>query len=307
MSETHVARRSGHTSSERGPDEFYEELTQRNRGLIDDDEQRRLRTAAVTVAGCGSIGGSAVEPLVRLGAETLRLAEPDTFELHNLNRQNAVLADVGVNKAVALAARARAINPHAAIQVETRGVVPETVVPLLDRAALVIDGIDVTTSRALSCKHLLHVRAHERGVPVISGYDIAGVQMVLVYDYRDPRVAVLGGRLGADRPTPLEPLPFLAHVVPLHVLPPEIIPTLERRARGEDVDFPQLGYTAGAFGVIAARVALDLLEGRRVRRRIVLDVHQLSRPGTSRIAARGRALIAVAGIARLARTFRDQA
>ena len=61
-----------------------------------------LRRAVILVAGCGSIGGAVVEPLVRLGAEHLVLAEPDCYELHNLNRQHACLADVGCNKASAL-------------------------------------------------------------------------------------------------------------------------------------------------------------------------------------------------------------
>src|SRR5207244_2930513 len=58
-------------------DEFYGQITVRNRGLIDADDQRRLRTANILVAGCGSVGGAAVEPLVRMGAESLTLAEPD--------------------------------------------------------------------------------------------------------------------------------------------------------------------------------------------------------------------------------------
>lgn len=124
---------------------FYAALTARNRGLIGDAEQWRLRTSRVLVAGCGSIGGAAVEPLVRLGAENLVLAEPDVYELHNLNRQNATLDDVGKNKALALAARCRAINPHATVEVQPAGVTSATVTELLDDTALAIDGVDVTT------------------------------------------------------------------------------------------------------------------------------------------------------------------
>jgi len=39
--------------------------------------KERIRTATILIAGCGSIGGAAVEPLIRLGCEHLILAEPD--------------------------------------------------------------------------------------------------------------------------------------------------------------------------------------------------------------------------------------
>jgi tRNA threonylcarbamoyladenosine dehydratase len=86
-------------------EEFYAQFTTRNTGVISDDDQRRLRHSVILVAGCGSVGGAAVEPLVRFGAERLVLVEPDTYDLHNLNRQNMRLQDVGRNKAEALSER----------------------------------------------------------------------------------------------------------------------------------------------------------------------------------------------------------
>ena len=97
------------------PDVFYAKLTSRNRGLIDEVEQQRLRRTPILIAGCGSIGGAVVEPLVRLGAERLVLVEPDGYELHNLNRQPAALADVGRNKAQVLAERGPVADPGAPI------------------------------------------------------------------------------------------------------------------------------------------------------------------------------------------------
>src|SRR5260370_19975106 len=40
-------------------------------------EQQMLRRAGILVAGCGSIGGAVVEPLLRMGAERLVLGGPD--------------------------------------------------------------------------------------------------------------------------------------------------------------------------------------------------------------------------------------
>jgi hypothetical protein len=52
---------------------------------------------------------------------------------------------------------------------------------------------------------------------------------------------------------------------------------LRRQLRGESTTFPQLVYSAQLFGVLACRLAMDLLAGRPVRHRVVVDVHALPR------------------------------
>jgi hypothetical protein len=256
------------------------------------------------VAGCGSIGGAVVEPLVRLGAERLMLVEPDVYELHNLNRQHALVADVGRNKAQVLAERVREINPYVDVRVDPRGITADNAADLVAASALVFDGVDVTTRQALVCKYALHVQAHRLRVPVVCGYDIAGTQMVLVYDYRSNSVDVLGGRLAGRRVEELDPLRFLARMVPLRVLPVEIFPELRRQLRGESTSFPQLIYSAQLFGVLACRVGVDLLAGRPVRRRITVDVHTLARPTRHRWRTRLTRMAELARMSRIALSYR---
>lgn len=256
---------------------FYAQLTARNRGLIDPASQHRLRTAKILVAGCGSIGGAAVEPLIRLGAEHLLLTDPDDYDLHDLNRQHACLSDIGQNKAAVLAAWAAQVNPYAHVAVEMAGLTEGTAAGLVAGCAVAVDGVDVTTSEALRCKVALHRRAQRAGVPVISGYDIAGVQVVLVYDYRGS-VPVLDGKITeADLPD-LRPMGFLSRVLPLRALPMEALPILARQRAETAEPFSQLVYNARMFGAIAARLVLDLLAERPVRRQILVDVQRLTRP-----------------------------
>jgi hypothetical protein len=284
---------------------FYTQLTSRNRGLISDLEQQAVREARILVAGCGSIGGAAVEPLVRLGAERLTLAEPDVYEAHNLNRQNARLCDVGTNKAIALAERMRCISPYVQITVDPTGITASNVAAHLAQAQLVFDGIDVTSRPPLRCKYLLHEAAHANHLPVVSGYDIAGTQLVLVYDYRKPAMTVLDGRFSGAPVADLNPLQFLARVVPMRALPVEIFPELRRQLSGQSDAFPQLVYPAQLFGVLAARLAVELLCDRPVRRRIVLDVHSLTRPAAQQWRTRAVRLRELLAMARIARRYRQ--
>ncbi|HET9015315.1 MAG TPA: ThiF family adenylyltransferase [Thermomicrobiaceae bacterium] len=264
-------------------DEFYAQFVARNRGLVPADEQERLRRATILVAGCGSIGGAVVEPLVRLGAEHLILAEPGDYDLHNLNRQAVRLQDLGRNKAEVFQERMRDINPYAEVEVDPRGIVAENVEALVARADLIVDGVDVTTRPPLWSKYALHERAQRRGIPVVSGYDVAGLQLLRIYDYRQPGVRVLDGNVRPDGPELREPMAFLRRVIPIGAVPLEIIDELRQQLHGARDGFPQIVYTANLFGVVALQATLDLLSGRTVRRQVIVDVPTLLRPRAARL------------------------
>lgn len=271
------------TGREMSHEAYYAELITRNRGLISAPDQELLRTANILVAGCGSVGGAAIEPLVRLGAEHLVLAEPGSYDLNNLNRQRAWFSDVDRGKALVQAERARDINPFSTVRVVQDGITGENVDDLVRASDIIVDAIDVTTPQPIKEKIALHTRAAEHRVPVVCGYDVAGTQALLVYDYRDPRLAPLRGKIRPADVATTGPLAFLANVVPRAAIPLEIIPELMRIVRGEDDGFPQLVYTADLFGVMASRAVVELLARRPVRRTTVLDVHQLLRPVRTRL------------------------
>lgn len=288
-------------------DEFYRELTTRNTPLVTADEQERLRTATILIAGCGSIGGAAVEPLIRVGCENLILAEPDGYDIANMNRQSCRLQDVGRNKAAVFAERMREINPYATVEVHEHGITAENVDDVTSRADVILDGIDVTTKAPLRHKVNLHIRAKELGRIVVSGYDIAGVQMLLIYDYRDKSVNLMHGKVKADEVELLEPFEFLARVIPFTVIPIEIIPELERQVRGEGSGFPQLVYTAQLFGVLAVRAVLDITAGRPVRKRIVVDANAVLRPRGQRPGIEAKRLRALLRLNKQAKALRKGA
>ena len=45
----------------------YEEMTQRNIGILSCEQQGKLRQSTVAIAGVGGVGGLTAERLVRLG------------------------------------------------------------------------------------------------------------------------------------------------------------------------------------------------------------------------------------------------
>ena len=252
---------------------FYAEFTERNRGLIGSADQERLRRATIVIAGCGSTGGACAMPLLRTGAEHFILLDPGAYELNNLNRQDAVLADIGQNKAVATAARLESVNPFVSCEVHTEGVTPSNIEGVLKATSLVIDAVDVTTSAGVVAKYALHRAACRARLPVVTAYDIAGTQFLELYDYRSLRVA-LRGRMQRDA----DPTEALRRLIPPWVVPREIFPVLLERRADPDRGFPQLVMTSTLLGALIVPYAVRILAGQRVRRRLHVDLNQVMRP-----------------------------
>jgi hypothetical protein len=257
--------------------EFYAGFTERNRGLIPAEAQDALRRAKVVIAGCGSTGGAAVEPIARLGVQRFALAEPGEYELNNLNRQHAAYAEIGRNKGEVAAERIVAINPHAQAEVYPGGVQLDNVHALLDGCDIVIDGVDVTTAKGWQAKFALHVEAARRGCPVVSGYDMAGTQYIRFYDYGSG-LAPLAGQVTEEAVAAESVWALLLRVVPRELIPAELIADVQAHRDDPDYSLPQLVYTSLLFGVLASRYVVEVLAGRPVRDELVLDVHRLVSP-----------------------------
>ena len=64
----------------------YSELTDRNTGLLTEDQQLTLKNCCVAIFGVGGLGGVIAEILCRSGVGHIKIIEPDSFEASNLNR-----------------------------------------------------------------------------------------------------------------------------------------------------------------------------------------------------------------------------
>lgn len=143
----------------------YDQMTTRNRGFVTAEEQARLRTARVLIPGVGGMGGAAFMALVRAGVGRFIIADIDTFEVSNLNRQLfATLDTVGQPKAEAARAGALRINPEAEIEL-LGGEWTEALDRLIAAADVVVNGMD----DAAAGVHLYR-RAKAHGRTVIDAY-----------------------------------------------------------------------------------------------------------------------------------------
>jgi molybdopterin/thiamine biosynthesis adenylyltransferase len=121
----------------------YEQAFSRNIGWVTPEEQAILRTKRVAIAGGGGVGGVHLLTLARLGITKFHIADFDTFDLVNFNRQvGANMSTLGMPKAETLARMARDINPEIDIQVFPEGINPDNLGEFFKGVDLYVDSLD---------------------------------------------------------------------------------------------------------------------------------------------------------------------
>lgn len=121
----------------------YQEAFSRNIGWLTEAEQALLREKRVAIAGMGGVGGIHLLTLARLGIGKFHLADFDTFDLVNFNRQaGAGMSHLGLPKVKVMADMARDINPELDIQLFEDGVSPDNLDRFLTGVDLYLDGLD---------------------------------------------------------------------------------------------------------------------------------------------------------------------
>jgi molybdopterin/thiamine biosynthesis adenylyltransferase len=149
------------------------ELFNRMLGIVTEAELEALRTKGIAVAGCGGVGFTHAETLVRMGVGRVHVADPDTFSVENMNRQfGATMDTIDKPKVEVLRDRLLSINPNLHVSVFSHGINDQTVVEFLQDVHLVVDSMDyfVMDAPGEDPRLRLHRVAREKGLPaIISG------------------------------------------------------------------------------------------------------------------------------------------
>lgn len=157
----------------------YEKAFCRNLGLFDLSEQQKLRNLRVGIPGMGGVGGIHLITLIRMGVGAFHIADSDTFEISNFNRQyGATVKTIGQDKSSVMAERAREINPEVKLRVWNEYVGEKNIDDFLDGCDVIVDGIDAF---AVKSRRLLFEQALSRGIPVITAGPIGFSSALLVF------------------------------------------------------------------------------------------------------------------------------
>jgi tRNA A37 threonylcarbamoyladenosine dehydratase len=163
------------------PDEFEQILLSRNWGLISPEVQTRLCNQVILAAGVGLCSEMVVQAC-RLGFRNFILADGDTVEISNLNRQAFTHAQIGLNKAKATAELLHSLVPTVSVEVIPKFLNKKLYRPLLSKATLVINSIDFNNPSLFT----LNRDACALDIPVLCPLNLDWGSVVLVFTGASP-------------------------------------------------------------------------------------------------------------------------
>jgi len=156
----------------------YAKATSRNIGWVTVDEQDKLRTSRIAVAGLGGVGGAHLLTLARVGISNFTISDFDDFDVHNLNRQaGAFMSRMGQSKLEVLSQMALDINPDLNLKKLAHGVNFENVDEFLRDVDIYVDGLDFF---ALPARRMVFAKCREKGIPVLTAAPL-GMGTALLY------------------------------------------------------------------------------------------------------------------------------
>ncbi len=263
---------------------FQQVRTGRNHDLITKEEQEKFYHSTVAVAGLSVGNGCALTIVLTGGGKHLKLADPDTLELTNLNRIRGSIAELTEPKVHMSARQIYELDPYADLTLYTDGVTPENMEEFCAGADVLIDEID-----NLEMKIRLRQQAQKNKTPVVMATDNgdSGVLDIERYD-QDQNIIPFHGRAGdniAERVIGKKlPLPAVGQIIGGEILGYDIAE--ERTVRslleiGRSIPtWPQLGTAATLNGVLVAAAVRRILTNQPlIDDRAVASVPSLIEPG----------------------------
>jgi molybdopterin/thiamine biosynthesis adenylyltransferase len=188
----------------------YHQAYARNLGWVTPAEQATLRSKRIAIAGMGGVGGVHLLTLARLGVGAFHIADFDTFDIANFNRQvGATVSTLGRPKVEVLAEMALDINPELKLTPFPRGVSQDSLAAFFDGVDLYVDGLDFF---AFGARQATFAACARLGIPAVTAAPLGMGTALLTF---------LPGRMTFEdyfgwgqRPEPEKALRFLIGLAP---------------------------------------------------------------------------------------------
>lgn len=251
-----------HTLSE---DDYYQLRTNRNRDLITEAEQKKLKSFTAGIAGL-SIGSNMAEVLVHLGIVNIKISDFDELATSNLNRVAFGLPQIGSNKATLTAHKLYEIDPFIKLQVFETGLNKNNLVSFLagtKKLNTVIDAID-----DFEIKIRLRLEAKKLRVPVLMFTNLGDSCLVDIERYdQEKNLEIFNGLLGnlpekilKSKITKQDKQKLAAKLVGIENIPTKALaslPQIGKTLAGRPQLISTVSVSSGLGGFIVRKIALN--------------------------------------------------
>jgi sulfur-carrier protein adenylyltransferase/sulfurtransferase len=157
----------------------YRRAFSRNIGWVTEVEQQILREKRIAIAGMGGVGGGHLLTLVRLGIGKFNIADFDTFEVHNFNRQaGARMSTLDRPKVEVMAEMGRDINPDLQVTQFNEAVTAENLDDFLEGVDLYVDSLDFF---ALEARSMVFAACAAKGIPAVTAAPLGMGAALLIF------------------------------------------------------------------------------------------------------------------------------
>ncbi|MDR0334965.1 MAG: sulfur carrier protein ThiS adenylyltransferase ThiF [Methanomassiliicoccaceae archaeon] len=130
-----------------------------------------IKKARIGIAGLGGLGSNVAVMLVRAGVSELVIADMDTVDLSNINRQNYCLEHIGIPKTDAAEQMLRMINPYVTIEKHNVRLGRSNIPGIFKGCDVVCEAFDTPSEKAMLINTILEECP---GTKAVSGSGMAG-------------------------------------------------------------------------------------------------------------------------------------
>ncbi|MAF80906.1 hypothetical protein CL628_02730 [bacterium] len=250
-------------------DDAYQQVrTGRNRHLITPEEQTKFYNATIGIAGL-SVGNSVALAIVQSGGgKHMRLADPDTLELTNLNRIRGSIAELTEPKVYMTARQIYELDPYADLKLFTDGITEENIAEFVTDLDVMVDEID-----NLGIKIRIRQECKPQRIPIVMAADNGdgGILDVERHDLDDDIEFFHGRAKGdiADRVLNQElPQPLIGRIIGEELIGYDVTDSRMQESLleiGQSIPtWPQLGTAAWLNGVAVAATVRRIITGQSV-------------------------------------------
>ena len=136
---------------------------------LNERERNLLENAVVGIAGAGGLGSNCAMHLARSGVKKFVIADFDTVNESNLNRQFFFRDQIGRKKVDALAENLRRIEPDLELELHDTRLDPGNIGEIFSRCTAFVEALDSASAKAMFLRAVI-----PSGKPVASASGLAG-------------------------------------------------------------------------------------------------------------------------------------
>ncbi|MBI2074524.1 MAG: ThiF family adenylyltransferase [Candidatus Levybacteria bacterium] len=274
-------------------EQFYQLAFSRNRHVISEQGQERLKNARIGIIGLG-VGSACGYLLVLSGAEHIKICEGGLQQVHRHNRAiGSDTSKVGMNQGKLWAELALKVNPYIEISGNTQnlgnGEDEASIEEFLSGLDMVIEAVDSLPAKLqvrLEARRKDLMAQNDRFIPLVtmpSDLGFAGL-----YQGEDSGSPVFQGRMPDDLIKLLQSgqqefdlttkTAIAASVIGVKNIPPSYLQALQEGNAAGTPFWPQPGVAAFLSASMLTAAVIRRLEGKAVKDEMMIDLDRLLTP-----------------------------